>query len=201
MQEAQSPSKHRIAAGDILSMPEYEAVRAERRAKVVAEKRDRRLAIGPFATLIFESYDTIWYQIHEMLRIEKGGEAQIADELAAYGPLIPNGRELVATLMFEINDPARRARELAKLAGVEETIAIEVGGETVMAQPEHDVERTREDGKTSAVHFLHFPFTPAAIEKFRAPGAQVVIAVRHPAYGHMTAMPEATRQVLARDFG
>lgn len=200
MPDTPSPSKRRITAADILPMAEYETVRAERRARAVAEKRDRRIAVGPFATLIFENYDTIWYQIHEMLRIEKGGEEQIADELSAYGSLIPNGRELIATLMFEIDDPARRARELARLAGVEETIAIEVGGETVTARPEHDVERTREDGKTSAVHFLHFPFTAAAIEKFRMPGAKVVIAVHHPAYGHMTAVPEATRRELARDF-
>jgi hypothetical protein len=200
MQEARFQSKRRITTADIMPMAEYEKVRAERRARAVAEKRNRRIAVGPFATLIFENYDTIWYQIHEMLRIEKGGEAQIADELSAYGPLIPNGRELVVTLMFEIDDPARRARELANLAGIEETIAIEVGGEAVTARPEHDVERTREDGKTSAVHFLHFPFTPAAIEKFRAAGAKVVLAIHHPAYSHMTVLPEATRQDLARDF-
>ncbi|HYM32431.1 MAG TPA: DUF3501 family protein [Candidatus Cybelea sp.] len=192
--------KRRLTRDDIMSMAEYAKVRHSRRSEVVAQKQNRRVEVGPFATLYFESYATMWLQVHEMLRIEKGGDAQIADELAAYNPLIPKGDELVATLMFEIDDPVRRARELGRIAGVEKTVTLAFGGETVRAVPETDIERTKEDGKTSSVHFLHFPFTPAQIAKFRAANTQVIAGIAHPAYGHMSVLPEATRAALAADF-
>ena len=97
-----------------------------------------------------------------MLFIEKGGAAQIPDELAAYNPLIPQGSELVATVMFEIDDPIRRARVLATLGGVEDKAFLRVGGDTIRGVSEEDQERTREDGKASSVQFMRFPFTPAA---------------------------------------
>ena len=111
--------KTEISRDDLMSMTNYEAERKERRTKMTALKRNRRISIGPDATFYFESYATMFHQIHEMLWIEKGGEAQISDELEAYNPLIPKGRELVATLMFEIDDENRRARFLAGLGGVE----------------------------------------------------------------------------------
>jgi hypothetical protein len=135
-----------------------------------------------------------------MLYIEKGGEAQIEDELRAYNPLIPNGRELVATVMFEIDDPDRRKSFLAKVGGVEHTLFLRFAEETVKGVPEADQERTDETGKASSVHFIHFPFTPAQIAKFRQPGTQVVLGFTHPEYGHMTVLPEGTRAALARDF-
>src|SRR5690606_12633858 len=97
-------------------------------------------------------------QIQEMLYIERGGDAQLTDELAAYNPLIPQGRELVATFMIEIEDEARRRRILAKLGGIEKTITLEIDGAAIQAVPEADQERTTATGKTSSVHFLHFPF-------------------------------------------
>ena len=121
-------AKREITRSDILAMEDFAAIRQSRRAEISAIKRHRRAAIGPDATIYFESYDTMWWQIHEMLYIEKGGEAQIADELAAFNPLIPKGRELVATLMFEIDDPARRAHLLNKLGGVENCVTITVAG-------------------------------------------------------------------------
>jgi hypothetical protein len=168
---------------------------------LVATKRRRRVEVGPVATFYFENYQTMWHQVHEMLFIEKGGEAQIEDELRAYNPLVPQGNELVATVMFEIDDPVRRAATLLKLGGIEDKMFITVGGETVRGVPEGDVERTKSDGKTSSVHFVHFRFTPAQIGKFRASGAQVVLGFDHPEYGHMTALPDATRTALAQDFG
>jgi len=190
----------KITRADIMPLEEYSAQRRERRRKVTELKRDRRVAVGPDATFYFESYDTMWHQVHEMLFIEKGGEEQIADELRAYNPLIPNGRELVATLMFEIDDPARRARFLAGLGGVEETVTLRFEGETVAAVPEADVDRTSAEGKASSVQFLHFPFTPGQVEKFKRPGAKVTLAVGHEKYGHAAALPESTRRALATDF-
>jgi hypothetical protein len=152
------------------------------------------------STFHFESYETMWLQIHEMLHIEKGGEEQIAGELHAYNPLIPKGDELVATLMFEIDDPIRRNNLLNKLGGVENTITLQFAGETVTAIPERDVERTSEEGKASSVHFIHFPFSADQIAKFRAEGTQVILGVGHDQYGHMAILPEAVRSALAQDF-
>jgi hypothetical protein len=192
--------KREITRQDILPMAEFAKLRKDKRAAVVALKRDRRIEVGPFATFHFEAWETMWLQVHEMLFIEKGGEEQIQGELDAYNPLIPKGEELVATVMFEIDDPARRARVLAKLGGVEETAFIEVDGDRVLAMPEPDQDRTSAEGKASSVQFLHFPFTPAQIEKFRKPGAKVLIGFSHPEYGHMAAIPEAMRTALAKDF-
>jgi hypothetical protein len=180
-------AKRRIEAGDLLSIADYAGVRKERRREIIAKKQDRRLEVGPVATFHFENYDSMWLQVQEMLYIEKGGPAQIADELAAYNPLVPRGDELVATVMFEIDEP-------------EETAFIEVDGRTIAGEPERDVDRTSAEGKASSVQFIHFRFTPAEIAAFRKPGAKVVVGFRHPAYGHMAVMPEPMRQALAADF-
>jgi hypothetical protein len=142
----------------------------------------------------------MWHQVHEMLYIERGGDAQIAGELEAYNPLIPNGRELVATLMIEIDEPARRARVLAGLGGFEEAVYIEVDGTRIEGVAEADIDRTTAEGKASSVQFLHFPFGDGAISAFRAPGARVVLGIEHPNYNHMAIMPEAVRAALAGDF-
>ena len=193
-------AKRALTRADILDMAEYGKIRKERRAAMVVEKRRRRVPVGPFATFYFESYDTMWQQVHEMLYIERGGEAQIADELAAYNPLVPNGQELVATLMFEIEDPERRDRELRGLTDVEQAIVLQIGSETVKAVPEGDLERTKADGKTSSVHFLHFPFTAAQIAAFRDPAVPVMLGITHPNYGHMAVLGADTRAALASDF-
>ena len=193
-------TKRQITKADILPMTEYGRERAALRQNVVAIKRHRRVEVGPVATFYFENFQTMWHQVHEMLFIEKGGEAQIEGELSAYNPLIPKGRELVATVMFEIDEPVRRAAALLRLGGIESRMFISVGGETVRAVAEDDVERTKSDGKTSSVHFVHFPLTPAQRSAFRAAGAQVVLGFDHPEYGHMTMLPEATRAALADDL-
>ena len=190
-----------LTRADIMDMADYAKVRKERRAAITALKRKRRLAVGPFATFHFECFETMWMQVHEMLHIERGGEEQIAGELEAYNPLIPQGDALVATMMLEIDDPARRERELYRLAGIEDSIKLELGGTTVAALPiEDEVARTTEDGKTSSIHFLRFPFKPAAAAEFRTPGTRVLLGVEHPAYGHLAIMPEETRAALAEDL-
>lgn len=192
--------KREIVRADILSMDDYLKIRKERRAEIVALKKNRRLEVGPFATFYFEAWDTMWLQVQEMLYIEKGGEAQIQGELDAYNPLIPRGEELVATVMFEIDDPLRRARVLARLGGVEKTAFIEVAGERVAGIPEADQDRTNAEGKASSVQFLRFPFAQIQIARFREAGARVIVGFAHPEYGHLAVMPEPVRQALAGDF-
>jgi hypothetical protein len=194
------PMKREITPADLISAAEYGKVRMTRRQAAVAKKMHRRLEVGPVATFHFEDYDSMWLQVQEMLYIEKGGEAQIADELKAYNPLIPNGRELIATILFEIDDPVRRKMFLGRLGGVENTAFIRVADEVIEGIPEADVDRTSGEGKASAVQFVHFPFTPGQIAKFRAPDRQVVVGFTHPAYGHMVIMPESVRTALAQDF-
>jgi hypothetical protein len=192
--------KREITRDDLMPLADYAKVRASRRAAAVARKKNRRLEVGPVATFHFEDYDSMWLQVQEMLYIEKGGDSQIADELSAYNPLIPNGRELVATVLFEIEDPARRKTLLARLGGIEETAFIRVDGDTIKGVSETDVDRTTAEGKASAVQFIHFPFTSAQVSKFRQPGAQIIVGFAHPAYGHMAVMPESARAALAHDF-
>lgn len=193
-------SKHHLTEADILPLAEYGKARAEQRRRVSALKRDRRVDVGPVITFYFENRETMWLQVQEMLWIEKGGAEQLADELAAYNPLIPNGRELVATFMIEIDDPDRRRRILGQLGGIEETAFISVDGDMVMGVAETDQDRSTAEGKASSVQFVHFPFTAPQIAAFRRPGAQVVLGLKHPAYSHMAVLPEAVRTALAADF-
>jgi hypothetical protein len=167
---------------------------------MAALKRNRRVEVGPFVTFYFESFETMRHQVQEMCWIEQGGPEQIPDELAAYNPLIPQGTELVATFMIEIDDPIRRKRVLGQLGGIEESAFLRVFGETIAAAPEADQDRTTAEGKASSVQFVHFPFTLAQIALFRTPGAEVVLGLSHTHYGHMAVLPEATRAELAKDF-
>ena len=193
-------NRHQITASDVLPLPEYMKVRGETRKKMAALKRNRRVDVGPHITFYFENWDTMWLQVQEMLYIEKGGEEQIADELSAYNPLIPKGRELCATFMIEIDDPERRKRILGRLGGVEERAFITVNGEKVVGDAEEDQDRTTAEGKASSVQFVHFNFTPAQIEAFKKPGAQVVVGFDHENYNHMSVLPESVRAALAADF-
>ncbi|HUA50665.1 MAG TPA: DUF3501 family protein [Candidatus Sulfotelmatobacter sp.] len=192
--------KRRIEPGDVLPDAEYVKVRAAKRRELSEVKRRRRVDVGPFAMFAFESWDTMWFQVQEMLHVEKGGAAQVPDELAAYNPLIPQGSELVATVMFQIDDEVQRKTALARLGGVEKTAFLAVGGARIAGVPEADMDRTTAEGKASSVQFIHFPFTATQIAAFRAAGAQVVVGFDHPNYGHMAVMPEPVRAALAGDF-
>ena len=190
----------RIAREDLLPDAVFAAERKPRRAALLPAKRLRRVAVGPICTFYFESFETMLFQVQEMLLTEKGGEAQVADELEAYNPLIPQGRELVATVMFEIDDPVRREAALRSLADVDRHFFLEIGAARVTAVPEGEIERTRDDGKTSSVHFLRFPFTDEDVAGFRQREARVMIGGDHPNYGHLAVVSEASRAELARDF-
>jgi hypothetical protein len=193
--------KRELTRADIIPLEEYARTRRERRKRVTELKKARRVEVGPFATFHFENFETMWHQVHEMLFIEKGGEAQIADELRAYNPLIPDGDELVATVMFEIDDDKRRKATLARLGGIEDKMFLTFAGETVRGKPDVDRENTREaDNKASSVQFVHFPMTAGQKAKFRTDGAQVVIGFDHENYGHMAVMPEGVREALAADL-
>ncbi len=195
-----SAPRREITRADLMPMAEYAKIRREHRRKLVDIKQKRRVHIGPSITLYFENYDTMWAQVQEMLHIEQGGEAQIEGELSAYNPLIPQGSELVATMMVEIEDEIVRRRTLARLGHVEDTVFLSFAGHTVKGVPENDLDRTTPDGKTSSVHFLHFAFTPAQAKAFRTAGTQVIVGISHENYGHMAALPDAHRAALAEDL-
>jgi hypothetical protein len=154
--------------------------------------------VGPFATFYFENYATMWLQVQEMLRIEKGGAEQIAGELEAYNPLIPQGDELIATMMLEIEDANRRHATLLTLGGIEEAVFLEIGADKIKATPTEYDDRTTPDGKTSSVHWLRFKLTPTQIARFQSD--RVVLGVGHRNYGHMAVLNDATKAALAKDF-
>jgi len=191
-------AERRITAADILSAAEYDQQRKSLKANLIPMKKLRRIEVGPFATFYFENYATMWLQVQEMLRIEKGGEEQIPGELAAYNPLIPQGEELIATLMLEIEDEKRRNAVLLTLGGIEETVFLEIGGDVIRATPTEYDDRTTADGKTSSVHWLRFKLTRDQIARFRS--ERVVLGVSHPNYGHMAVLNAESRAALAKDF-
>src|SRR5215469_2136493 len=188
----------KITPADILSDQDYALKRKQLRGEAIAVKKPRRMEVGPFATFYFENYQTMWLQVMEMLRIEKGGEAQIAGELEAYNPLIPQGDELIATLMLEIEDGDRRNATLLTLGGIEEHVFMEIGDARILATPTEYDDRTTADGKTSSVHWLRFRFTPELIARFKKERA--VLGVAHKNYGHMAVLSDETRAALSKDF-
>jgi len=189
-----------ITAADILSLDQYELIRSDKKQEAIERKKLTRLSVGPYATVLFETWDSMWLQIQEMLRIEKGGDAQLADELAAYDPMVPKGGELTATVLFEVEDPVRRDAFLRTIGGIERHVAIEVGGHRVPARPEGDIERTRErDNKASAVHFFHFDFTPEAVAAWKGGEGSAMLVFDHPDYGHAAVIGRDSRDYLARE--
>ena len=192
--------KKQILKEDIMPLDVYIKNRKELRKNIVEFKKDRRIALGPYATFYFESYETMLAQVQEMLYIEKGGEEQLKDELAAYNPLIPNGTELTATLMFEIDNPISRAAFLSKVGGIEEMVFMKINGETVKAVPEEDVDRTSAEGKASSVQFIHFNFNDDQIQKFKSNKSEIELGIDHKEYSHTTKLSEENISSLAADF-
>ena len=192
--------KHALTRADIIDIDDYAKTRSAHRARVTGIKRHRRVEVGPFATFYFENFDTMWHQVHEMLHIERGGEAQIADELDAYNPLIPQGSELVATVMFEIDDPQRRDPVLRSLGGIETCTYLAMSDERVAGEPDATRENTSREGKASAVQFIRFPLSPSQIARFRDPTTTVLVGIDHRRYGHIAVMSDQVRAALALDF-
>ena len=193
-----SEAARKITPADILALPEYESQRKTLKQNLLPVKKLRRVEVGPFATFYFENYATMWLQVQEMLRIEKGGAEQLEGELQAYNPLIPQGDELIATMMLEIEDGERRNSTLLTLGGVEETVFMEVGPDVIVATPTEYDDRTTADGKTSSVHWLRFKLSKAQIARFATD--RVVIGIGHKNYGHMAVLSDVTRAALAKDF-
>ena len=192
--------KKEIQKSDIMSLDAYIKDRKELRKNIVNFKKNRRIALGPYATFYFESYETMLAQVQEMLYIEKGGDEQLHDELIAYNPLIPNGKELTATLMFEIDNPISRAAFLGKVGGIEEMVFMKINGETVKAVPEEDVDRTSAEGKASSVQFVHFNFTDEQIQKFKSSDVNIELGMDHKEYSHTTKLSKENIASLSEDF-
>ena len=192
--------KREIQKSDIMPLDAYIKDRKELRKNIVNFKKNRRVALGPYATFYFESYETMLAQVQEMLYIEKGGDEQLHDELIAYNPLIPNGKELTATLMFEIDNPISRAAFLGKVGGIEEMVFMKINGETVKAVPEEDVDRTSAEGKASSVQFIHFNFTDEQIQKFKSSDVNIELGMDHKEYSHTTKLSKENIASLTADF-
>ena len=189
-----------VTKADLIPADEYAKNRKSYRKEIVSYKKDRRISLGPYANFYFESYETMKAQIQEMLHIEKGGDEQLKDELAAYNPLIPNGKELVATLMFEIDNPLSRAEFLNKVGGIEEKVFLKIGDTKIKSIPEQDVDRTSAEGKASSVQFIHFEFTDEQISKFKDASNEIIIGVDHEMYAHTTKLTAENKKALAKDF-
>ncbi len=185
---------------DLLPFDIYEKNRKQIRKELVEFKKNRRVPLGPYATFYFENFDTMLGQIQEMLYIEKGGDQQLKDELDAYNPLIPKGKELVATLMFEIDDPTLRAEFLNKVGGIEEKVYFQIGEHKIKAKPEIDVDRTSTEGKASSVQFVHFNFSNDQIEKIKELNSKVILGIEHNLYNHTTKISDITKNSLIKDF-
>ena len=189
-----------VTKSDLIPTDEYAKNRKAYRKEIVSYKKDRRVSLGPYANFYFESYETMKAQIQEMLHIEKGGDEQLKDELNAYNPLIPKGNELVATLMFEIDNPLSRAEFLNKVGGIEEKVFLKVGNEKIKSIPEQDVDRTSAEGKASSVQFIHFKFTEMQIKKFKDLSNEIIIGVDHEMYNHTVKLTENNKKALSLDF-
>ena len=189
-----------ITRDDLMSLEQYAEQRGEFRARVLAHKKHRQVPLGPNATLYFEDRLTLLYQIQEMLRIEKVFEAAgINEELEAYNPLIPGGREFKATFMIEYPDPEVRAAQLEKLVGIEDLVWMQVGdGEKIWSIADEDLERST-SSKTSAVHFLRFDISDDDASALRA-GAEWRIGVQHAVYTHEVVIDGDTRESLLQDL-
>ena len=195
-----SKEKRQIEKEDLIPSNIYYESRKQIRKDLVEFKKNRRIALGPYATFYFESFETMVAQVQEMLHIEKGGDEQLKDELIAYNPLVPNGKELIATLMFEIDNPLSRGAFLGKVGGIENKIFMKIDNEEVKAAPEADVDRTSAEGKASSVQFIHFKFNDDQINKFKKENISIELGIDHKEYSHTTKLTEDNIKSLSADF-
>jgi hypothetical protein len=195
-----SKEKRQIEKNDLIPAGVYAESRKQIRKNLVEFKVNRRIALGPYATFYFESFETMVAQVQEMLHIEKGGDEQLKDELIAYNPLVPNGKELTATLMFEIDNPVSRTTFLEKVGGIEQKIFIKIDNQLIKAVPENDVDRTSAEGKASSVQFIHFKLNDDQIEKFKLNSVNIELGIDHKDYSHTTKLTEDNIKSLSADF-
>lgn len=188
----------RVGLEDLAGLSRYGEIRAEARRRIIDVKRHRRISVGDLVTLVFENFDTVLFQTQEMLFVERITDLdRVREELEVYNELLPGPRELSATLLIEITDPARVAEELDRLIGLDEHVSLHVGGEVVPARFEPG--RARED-RISAVQYVRFPLSEAAAERLREPGTPVAVAIDHPAYRARTSLTDEQRAALAADL-
>jgi len=186
---------------DVLDLRAYERVRDDYRARVIAKKRTRRVALGPIMTLVFECIDTVRFQVQEMARVEKIiSDEAIQVELDTYNRLLPAPGELSATLFIELTNDEALREWLPKLVGIEQQVAVSIDGDPVASVPEaqHASALTRET-VTPAVHYLRFPFTEGQVGAFRR-AAEVALVAVHPAYEARTVLGPAVREELLGDL-
>ena len=195
-----SKEKRQIEKKDLIPSDIYAVDRKKIRKNIVEFKKHRRIALGPYATFYFESFETMLAQVQEMLYIEKGGDEQLSDELIAYNPLVPNGKELTATLMFEIDNPISRAAFLEKVGGIEEKVFMKIDKEVIKASPEKDVDRTSANGKASSVQFIHFKLNDNQIDKFKSGSSNIELGIEHKEYAHSTKLTDENIKSLTADF-
>ena len=195
-----SKEKRQIEKKDLIPENIYIESRKQIRKELVVYKKNRRIALGPYATFYFVSFETMVAQVQEMLHIEKGGDEQLKDEIIAYNPLVPKGKELVATLMFEIDNPLSRGAFLGKVGGIEKKIFMKIDNEEVKAVPEADVDRTSAEGKASSVQFIHFKFNDDQISKFKSENSKIELGIDHKEYTHSTTLTENNIKSLSADF-
>ena len=189
-----------IEKADLIPADVYVKNRKMIRKELLEFKKNRRIALGPYATFYFESFETMLAQVQEMLHIEKGGDEQLKDELIAYNPLVPKGKELIATLMFEIDNPVSRAAFLGKVGGIENNIFMKIDNEIVKALPEQDVDRTSDTGKASSVQFIHFKFSDDQVLNFKSGSVNIELGIDHKEYMHSTSMTVDNIKSLSADF-
>lgn len=190
----------KLQRSDLFSLEQYAEHRSEMRKKVIAHKKNRRIAIGDHVQLLFEDRLLMQYQIQEMLRIEKIFEpAEIQEELDAYNPLIPDGQNLKATMMVEYSDPEERKEALKRLRGLEQSIWIQIGElDKIFPIANEDLERTT-DEKTSAVHFLRFELSQDMIAALKGK-ASLKAGTDHEAYNHDVIVSDQVRESLTNDL-
>ncbi|SVD72959.1 uncharacterized protein METZ01_LOCUS425813, partial [marine metagenome] len=189
-----------IEKNDLLPLDIYVKNRKQIKKELIEIKKNRRLALGPYATFYFESYETILAQVQEMLHIEKGGDEQLKYELSAYNPLVPKGKELVSTIMFEIDNPVSRAIFLAKLGGVEKHVFMKIDNQVISGVSETDVDRTSADGKASSVQFVHFNLADEQISIFKGNNVCAELGIDHKEYSHTTKLSKANIKALSIDL-
>lgn len=189
----------KVTLDDIMGLERYEQARVECRDRIIALKKHRRVAVGDQVTFVFESYDTMWFQIHEMLRAEHIADLdRVRAELEVYNALIPTAGELSATMLIEITEESEIRKRLVSLIGIDEAVSLEIGN-GIRTRGEFEAGRSKED-KLSAVQYVRFPFSDAARRTFSDTTQPVRLVIDHPNYRHEAVIDDAVRRSLAQDL-
>jgi hypothetical protein len=189
----------KVTLDEVMGLERYEQARDEARRRVIALKKHRRVAVGDQITFVFENHDTMWFQIHEMLRAERLTDLdRVRDELEVYNALIPEPAELSATMLIEITEESHIRERLVSLIGIDEAVTLEIGDE-VHVRGEFEAGRSKED-KLSAVQYVRFHFDEAARRAFVDGTQPVRLVIDHPNYRHETVIDDVVRRSLAQDL-